>query len=72
MDARKVRSKTLMSAIAPAALFAGVPLAFVDTRLAIAAWVAIAPAQAVADRWFTRMLREARHDQRAPDDPSVT
>jgi TMEM175 potassium channel family protein len=57
VDARIVRSKTLMSAIAPAALLAGVPLAFVDTRLAITLWLLIAPAQAVASRWGMRWVR---------------
>jgi uncharacterized membrane protein len=58
IDPRIVRSRTVMSAIAPIALLAGVPLAFVDTRLAIAAWIAIAPAQAVVNQWGSRRLRE--------------
>jgi uncharacterized membrane protein len=59
VDARLIRSRTIMSAIAPIALLAGAPLALIDTRLAIAMWVALAPAQALASRWGNRRRSDA-------------
>jgi TMEM175 potassium channel family protein len=64
VDVRIVRSKTLMSVIAPAALLAGVPLSFVDTRLAITLWLVIAPAQALASRWGMRWVQALERDER--------
>jgi TMEM175 potassium channel family protein len=69
IDPRVVRSRTVMSAIAPMALLAGVPLAFVSTQLAIAVWIAIAPAQAVANRWGNRRLRVPELEAPPPVDP---